>query len=161
MPPVELPLPGSIYWIDELEMITISDGPDAREYLERLYSCVPYSLYDAVATTQRGMGFVLSFLQNAEGEVCAGDLADRLHVSSARIAALLKKMEQNGLVSRCVSPEDKRRTLVDITPAGIELIDGLRSQALSRVERLLVEVGEKELQSFIRVSQRISEVLGK
>lgn len=147
------------HWQYQLEVSAISTAAEVRKYLEELHACFPHSLYDAMTATQRGMGFVLSFLENTDGDVCAGDLAEQLNVSSARIAALLNKMEQNGLISRRKSPEDKRRTLVNITPAGTCLIDGLRSQALNRVAQLLAEIGEKDLRSFIRVSRKIREVL--
>ncbi len=79
---------------------------DAKEYLDKLYSCIPKLFYSEIEATQRGFGFVLSYLEQADKEVYAGDLSKKLNVSTARIAVLLKNMQLNGLVTRSTSPED-------------------------------------------------------
>ncbi len=139
----------------------MSRSENAREYLEKMYSCMPKLFYSEIEATQRGFGFVLSYLEQADGEVYAGDLSKKLNVSTARIAALLKKMEQNGLVTRHTSPKDARRTVVRITPAGIASIDELRGQAVHRMELLLTQVSREDLETYIRISQQIKEVMEK
>lgn len=134
---------------------------DAREYLEKLYSCMPKLFYNEIESTQRGFGFVLSYLEKADKDIYAGDLSKKLNVSTARIAALLKKMEQNGLITRHTSPKDARRTVVEITPAGIALVDEMRKQALHRVELLLAQVSKEDLETYIRISKQIKEVMDK
>ena len=134
---------------------------DAKEYLDKLYSCMPKLFYSEIEATQRGFGLVLSYLEQADEKVYAGDLSKKLDVSTARIAALLKKMEQNGLVTRHTSPEDARRTVVEITPAGIASIDGMRTQALHRIELLLTQVSKEDLETYIRISQQIKEVINE
>lgn len=139
----------------------MSTKGDAQEFLNRLMSCMPVSFYHDIEITERGVGFVLCYLRRAENEVIAGDFSKMLHVSTARIAALLKKMEQSGLITRRSSPKDARQTVVEITPAGVALADKLKEQALREVGLLLDEIGEEELNSFIRISQRIREVMNK
>ena len=132
---------------------------DARAYLEKLYSCIPKLFYSEIEATQRGFGFVLSYLEQADKEVYAGDLAKKLNVSTARIAALLKRMEQNGLITRHISSKDARRTIVKITPAGIASVDEMREQAIHRIELLLTQVSKEDLDTYIRISQQIKEVM--
>ena len=50
---------------------------DAEKFLERLYSCMPRLFYNEIETTQRGLGFVLSYLERADNEVNAGDLSKK------------------------------------------------------------------------------------
>ena len=137
--------------------MNISRG--AQEYLEKLYSCMPKLLYSEIEATQRGFGFVLSYLEQADEVVYASDLSKKLNVSTARIAALLKRMEQNGLITRCTSPEDARRTIVGITPAGIASVDKMREQALHRIELLLARVSKEDLETYIRISRQIKEIM--
>lgn len=132
---------------------------EVQAFTNRLYSSIPRSFYDRLEATQRGFGFVLSFLENAEGEVICGDLSKKLNVSTARISALLKRMEQYGYVKRHASVEDGRRTVVEITPAGTSYIDELREQTFSRIEKLLDSVSREDLETFIRISHRIREVM--
>ena len=91
----------------------------------------------------------------------AGDLAKRLNVSTARIAALLKKMEKSGLLTRHDSSEDGRRTLVEITPAGAALATEMREKAVSKVQSLIEQVGKEDLEQYIRISNKIREAMDK
>ncbi|MDE7268510.1 MAG: MarR family transcriptional regulator, partial [Lachnospiraceae bacterium] len=136
----------------------MSTRKDAQEFMEKLYSSIPRFFYSELETTQRGFGFVLSYLEQASSEVNAGDLSKKLNVSTARIAALLKKMEQSGLITRRTSPKDARRTVVEITPSGIALVDGMREQTLHRMELLLAQVSKEDLETYIRISRQIKKV---
>lgn len=137
----------------------MSTRKDAQEFLKELYSSIPRSFYNKLETTQRGIGFVLNYLEHSDGEVIAGDLSKNLNVSTARIAAMLKRMEQSGLVTRHSSLEDARRTVVEITPAGIALVDEMREQTLKRVESLLDKIGKEDLDTYIRISHQIREIM--
>lgn len=132
---------------------------DAQEFLNKLYSCIPRSFYDRLQATQRGFGFILSYLEQADGEVIAGDLSEKLNVSTARIAALLKKMERSGYIKRNSSSEDGRRTVVEITSSGIAHVDDMREQTLSKVEKLLDSVNKEDLDNYIRISNIIREAM--
>ena len=111
--------------------------------------------------TRKGKGFILAYLEEANSEVLAGDLAKEMGVSTARIAALLKTMDKEGLISRCNSPQDARRTIVKITPAGIQWINEAREQIVQNMELLLDKVGKDDLEEFIRVSRKIGSVMNK
>lgn len=132
---------------------------DAIEFLHTLQSEFPRLLLNKVEDTQRGVGFVLAYLVRTDGEVIAGDLARELNVSTARIAALLKTMEKNGLITRHSSPKDARRTVVEITPAGIRRTCEIRDQSLQKIELLLERVGKEDLDKFIRISHKINTAL--
>ncbi len=61
---------------------------------------MPKSFYNDLDAAKKGVTFILGYLVMSDSEVIAGDLSRKLNVSSARIAALLKKMEQGGLITR-------------------------------------------------------------
>lgn len=132
---------------------------DAQEFLRKMRSCRPNPLYIRLNESQRGIGFVLDYLRETQGEVIAGDLARELGVSTARIAALLKKMEKNGLIKRHSSSTDARQTVVEITVAGTEYSDKVKEQILEKTELLMEKVGREDLNEFIRISQKIKNSL--
>ncbi len=55
-----------------------------------------------------------------------GELGERLHLDTATMTPLLKRMERAGLVSRTRDPQDERRVLIGLTSKG----RALREQAL-------------------------------
>lgn len=134
---------------------------EAQAILERIHACRPKAFFGKIDDSQRGMSFVLIYLMKAEHEVLAGELAKELNVSTARIAALLKAMEKNGLIVRSHSRSDARQTVVQITQAGIAQIEAAKNHILDTIELLLERVGKAELYEFIRISDKIREALGE
>ena len=137
----------------------MSKREDAQEFLQKMRLCRPQPLYSKLNESQRGIGFVLAYLREANGEVIAGDLARELGVSTARIAALLGKMEKNGLIERRRSKEDARQTVVELTAAGVDCCDKIKEQLLEKTQLLLEKVGKDDLNEFVRISQKIKKAL--
>ena len=80
-----------------------------------------------LSSLSKGEWFVLNYLMGHAGLVHPKDLSKGLVVSTARIAALLNHMEEQGLVTRNADPEDNRKILVYLTDAGVQMIPGLCS----------------------------------
>lgn len=137
----------------------MSTREEARAFLREMSCCTPKPLFHKVEEVDRGTGFVLAFLEEADGEVFAGDLARELKVSTARIAALLNKLENKELVKRSRSAGDARRTVIKITPKGSEYTAQIKEQILERVEILLDKVGEADMKEFLRICREISKAL--
>ena len=137
----------------------MTHSEDAVMLLRSLYADLPVPFFSKVEQAHRGVGFVLAYLVNADGEVIAGDLARAMHVSTARIATLLRTMEKGGLVTRHSSSEDARRTVVKITPAGMERVGQIREQMLQKIDMLLEKVGKEDLEDFMGVARRIKAAM--
>lgn len=139
----------------------MSKREEAQELLQKMHTCRPRAFFGRVDDSQRGAGFVLFYLKGADHEVVAGELARELNVSTARIAALLKTMEKNGLIVRNNSSVDARQTVVSITQEGTKFAEEMKEKLLQTIELLLEKVGRDELEEFIRISNRIREALGE
>ncbi|UOE21798.1 MarR family transcriptional regulator [Thermobifida halotolerans] len=82
------------------------------------------------------------------------ELAGLLELDSATLSPLLKRLEAAGLVRRERDPEDERRLVVTLTPAGREL----REQAREVPERMmrLLDMDADELRRLNAVLGRLS-----
>ncbi|MCV7420578.1 MarR family transcriptional regulator [Mycobacterium yunnanensis] len=54
-----------------------------------------------------------------------GELGAKLGMDTGTITPLVKRLELSGLITRRRDPSDERRVLVDLTPAGEALRDGV------------------------------------
>lgn len=140
----------------------MSYSPEAKDFLRQFYDCIagsegPVSV--EIHAMQKGIGFVLLYLAHTDQPVSPSDLAKRLNVSTARIAALLKKMEGRGWIQRCPSPEDGRRTILTLTPAGREKVAQMNVYMLQHAERLCQHISRHDREEFIRILHKIVEVL--
>lgn len=137
----------------------MSTREDAQAFLAELYLSIPRSFYSELEMTRRGFGFVLDYLEQAEGEVTAGDLAKKMEVSPARVAILLKKMEESGFIARHTSSKDARRIIVEITPAGVAFVEDMKERTLNKVESLLNQVSKEDLYTYVKISRKIREAM--
>ena len=134
---------------------------EAQELLNKMRFCRPKAFFGRIDESQRGIGFVLVYLDNSNHEVLAGELAREMNVSTARIAALLKSMEKNELIIRQRSALDARSIVVKITNAGTDYVKQLKERILSEMEILIEKVGKKDLEEFVRISNMIRSALGE
>ncbi len=132
---------------------------EAMTILDELRNCVPRDLFTRLDELHKGTGFLLGLLAMADGVVYAGDIARQMDVSTARIAALLNKMEKNGYIRREPSTEDARKTVVTLTQPGRTWIRKTREQALDQTELLLERVGSDDVWEFIRLSKKLKEAM--
>jgi DNA-binding MarR family transcriptional regulator len=56
-----------------------------------------------------------------------GELGNALGMDTGTITPLLKRLETSGMVTRMRDPEDERRVLVDLSPAGRSIKDAVWS----------------------------------
>lgn len=113
---------------------------------------------EAISDACGGEFFALSLLlDDAPG--CPSGLSRSMGVSSARIAALLKHLEQKGWIRRCADELDERRVNVSLTDAGRELINRRRREAIERVAAALRSLGEEDAHEYVRLQQKMLDAL--
>ena len=81
---------------------------------------------------------VLSLLER-EGPATPGILATKERISPQSMGTILVSLEALGLVSRTPDPTDRRRLVISLTEAGLQVIHGARRQKEERLARALAE----------------------
>jgi MarR family len=59
----------------------------------------------------------LAVIEGNGGPLLAGELSARMHITSGTMTGVLDTLERNGYIHRQADPADRRRVLVDLTPA--------------------------------------------
>lgn len=103
----------------------------------------------------RGELFVLNYLYDHDTIVHPKELSENLSVSTARIASLLKHMEEKKLVVRMPDPEDSRQIIVHLTSAGARTIQKYKKDLLSYLARTLESLGSDDAREYIRIQKKI------
>lgn len=78
-------------------------------------------------------------------------LAELLGVTKGSITGLVDGLENDGLVKRSETREDRRTRLISITPAGLELVNTYLPEKFRGIERLMAGLtpGERETLSSL------------
>jgi DNA-binding MarR family transcriptional regulator len=72
------------------------------------------------------------------------DFSGQLMITSSGTTKRLDRLEQAGLIARAPDPDDRRGTLISLTPAGHELIDAVTEAHLDNERELLAALSEDE-----------------
>lgn len=87
------------------------------------------------------------------------ELADRLHVSPATVAASLKSLERNGYVERSADPSDARRNQLAITRKAEEALEAGREVFHAVDEAMLSGFSQSEIEALDAFHRRMLENL--
>lgn len=89
------------------------------------------------------------------------DLHEGLMLSSGAMTSRLDRLERKGLIERVPSPNDRRSTLVRLTPAGLALIDKLLPLHVANEQQALSALTQKEQAQLDGLLAKLIVGLGK
>lgn len=90
----------------------------------------------------------------------AGNLARSSLRSSGAISQRVARAELQGLVRRSKSADDARTVLVELTPAGHELIDGCVDEIFNREQTLLADLNSEQQEQLADLLRTLLAELG-
>lgn len=93
------------------------------------------------------------------GQLSQGQIARVLGVSRAAVAVSAKRMEKAGLVLREKTQGDQRRTMVSLTPRGVEAARRARTSQEAILERRLEGFSQEEITSLMEFYERMNHNL--
>jgi DNA-binding MarR family transcriptional regulator len=67
------------------------------------------------------------------------EIAERVHLSQSALSRLIARLEKEGLVERCMCPEDRRGVRVSLTAAGRALHDEVLPVQRAVLARMLAD----------------------
>jgi len=103
-------------------------------------------------------GLVLGVLRDG-GQLSPSELGERLIVTRATVTGLLDSLERRGFVRRSANPADRRSLLVEITPAGLTVLQQLRTIVHRNEKEWMAVLSEVEVRAYIGLLHRVQEAL--
>jgi DNA-binding MarR family transcriptional regulator len=106
-----------------------------------------------------GEMFILNHMVYHDESALPSELAAAMNTSSARVAMALKSLETKGFVTRRIDTEDRRKINVSLTPRGRELVESHKEEMHRKMERILRQLGEEDARDYIRIVERMIEIV--
>jgi DNA-binding MarR family transcriptional regulator len=101
---------------------------------------------------------ILAIIEGARGPLEPTVIAERLLVTTGTLTSLLDNLERRALIRRQPHPRDRRKLLVDITPAAQAIVDGMLPSLHAREQNVIsaaLSVKEqRELRRLIAMLQQ-------
>lgn len=102
--------------------------------------------------------FTLRMIGRKPG-ICAGELAEMMHLDPSTLTGVLQRLEKRGAIKRVADPEDRRRSLFALTPRGKGL-DAVKTRTVeSAVRRAISRVEAKDFECAKRLIQSLANEL--
>lgn len=119
----------------------------------------PIEFLQQIDITSMGIGNVLGFLERSDHIVTAGEISEYMNVSTARVAVLLRKMSEKGLIEKKSDPKDARRVLVTITDSGRKVLHEKREEILIYSKAIVERFGKEKIMGFIAACKEIKDIV--
>lgn len=101
--------------------------PDLSQALQHLIQTFMHRSMHKVITYVKAQGMSMSqmgtlLLLHRQDSCAVSDIGEYLGISSAASSQLLNRLVEQGLVERSEDPDDRRHKLLELTPAGREMV---------------------------------------
>ena len=100
---------------------------------------------------------VLRVLQE-RGPLELSQVAGEAVLLLSSLTRMVGPMVDEGLVSRMTPPEDRRKTVVAITPAGLALVQAHAAQSAAILGRIETEFGKKQLEALLDLLEDLQKL---
>lgn len=98
----------------------------------------------------------LAVIEGAGGPIPTGEVSARMHITSGTMTTVLDTLERNGYVRRLADPDDRRRVLVDVTPAAQSVLDRMLPDVQQVANTVMGVFDDKTLQALLGTLAAIS-----
>jgi DNA-binding MarR family transcriptional regulator len=106
-----------------------------------------------------GPRHVAALQQLRGGPLTVSELASRLELTLPTVSGVLAELDRASFVSRHRDPADRRRTIVEITPAQSTLISRWLDGAAGPLARVLDKLAPSEQQAFLKAMDMLETEL--
>lgn len=107
----------------------------------------------------KGETLILGYLYDKAAPVQPGELSGVMEASTARVAAVLRRLEAKGQIARTADAADRRRIFVRITDAGRRLVEARRREVYDYFDEILAQLGEDDVREGMRILERITAIV--
>jgi len=90
------------------------------------------------------------------GEQSQSDLAEALRVDRTNLVGLLNELEAEGLILRRRAPQDRRRHIVELTPAGEERLGDAEKAIGAAEDEVLGALSDRQREQLFELLQQAS-----
>lgn len=85
--------------------------------------------------------------------ITASQLKEELQLSQSTVAGIIARLDQKGLITKTTDSADARKGILNLTPQGQALEEGLKQIALKTQQALVEGMSEAEQEEFSRLLQ--------
>lgn len=126
---------------------------------ERIRKLKPSALFKKINEENVGSRAILQLLYNSHSSLTAGKISEYMNVSTARVAVLLRKMDDKGLITKENDSHDARLTIVHLSDKGEKVFRQMHNDMCRELSTVIDRVGMERIMEFISIANEIESVV--
>jgi DNA-binding MarR family transcriptional regulator len=104
--------------------------------------------------------FLMAIASIKQGKpVNPSEIAESHHVTLAAVTHHIKLLESNGLITKSVSMDDRRSSLISLSTVGRSMVNKIKKHHTEKLTNLIEYLGEEDIEKLIYLLGRISNYL--
>lgn len=111
-------------------------------------------------TITPAQGFVLHFIAKSR-ESSVKDIAEKMRITSSAATQLSDALVKNGLLERRENAADRRAVSLTLSAAGKKKIAYMKEKGMKKMEELFSPLSDTEMETYLKLNQKIVENLRK
>ncbi|MEQ1732336.1 MAG: MarR family winged helix-turn-helix transcriptional regulator [Bacteroidia bacterium] len=117
-------------------------------------------MYNMQAESYGGNITIGYFLLNVDGTngSYATDIAVSLGVGNTGLGRMIKKLEDEKMITRTTDQTDKRKVKIILTAKGKKAKETAKDVVRNFNKELITQIGEKDLNTFFKIAQKVAKV---
>jgi homoprotocatechuate degradation regulator HpaR len=100
---------------------------------------------------------VLRVLQE-QGPMELSQLSVAACLMTSSLTRMIKPMENEGLITRTTPPEDRRKSVISIAPAGLELVHAHAEESRAILAAIERKFGTERLETLLNLLEELQEI---
>ena len=133
----------------------------AKELLNFNMMAKQSKMSDNLHKMARGEAIMLECLAHSDNGLMPNEIAKSAHVSTARVAAILKAVEKKGYIQRISLEGDRRKVNIVLTEAGLKKVEDRREEMLKGIACYLEVLGEEDTENLLRILEKTKNIMEK
>lgn len=109
----------------------------------------------SISKIGQGEIFVLNYLSANGDHAYPKDISKALKLTTARIAAILKSLEAQELITKTKDPFDNRQAIIKLTKKGTASVEERRAALLRSTAKILEALGEDDAKAYVRIQEKL------
>jgi DNA-binding MarR family transcriptional regulator len=105
-------------------------------------------------------GFVLHFVAKTKRS-SVKEVAEKLYITSSAATQLIDALVKNGLLQRSDNPDDHRGSILLLTRKAEDLFRRMKEHGVGRMKDVFSTLSDEELETYLRLNQKIISGLKK
>lgn len=92
------------------------------------------------------------------GTVDASEMADRAFILAPSLTRIIRSLEERGIIAKTKDENDGRRVLLQITPAGLAIIEEVAPESRLIYDRLEKRIGRERIDQLLDMLDEIASL---